>query len=216
MVTSVADAKTLQPKGAVKVCVKDNVSQNRNRFTVKTQTRWSCLKDSPNKTIAVLFKGKTEKSISDLQVPQGAKLQYGPKGVVREDTNLDYYNWVLDDPEAMSEDEVVLVDWFAPNLMPSFDDLMEKKRRAKLAILGCTTGFIQNNDVTCHGPFSSIYKQREKVGSMQQLREGRAIPDTSKQVVLDRACASWAELDHDRISYGFVQIGVANDLFGTG
>ena len=115
----------------------------------------------------------------------------------------------------MSEDEVVLADAMKCNAMDSYFDVLEKKGRVGLGIPGCTTGFIQNNDVTCHGPLAGAYKRRENSESLAALREGYPVPPTDKQVVYDRTIGAWGDLNHERISFGFVQIGVTNDLFGT-
>ena len=115
----------------------------------------------------------------------------------------------------MSDDEVVLTDAMKCNAMDSYFNVLDKKGRVGLGIPGCTTGFIQNNDVTCHGPLAGAYKRRENSESLAALREGYPVPPADKQVVYDRTIGAWEDLNHERISFGFVQIGVANDLFGT-
>ena len=218
-VTYAANNKTMARRSDKRVLVIENVHQAKTRFTVKTRCRWPALPND-DKSIAILVKGKTERSLLDenghpLIAPDGVLLQYGPKGSYRDDTNLDYYRWTLCDKEDMSDDECVLVDRFACNSSDGFHDLMVEKGRASLDIPGCTTGYLQNNDVTCHGPYAARYKARETEEGTQQLREGRHLPDSSKHTVIDRSHAAWHDLNHAQISRGFIYVGVANDLFGT-
>ena len=218
-VTYAANDKTMARRSDKRVQVVENIHQAKTRFTVKTRTRWPALPND-NKSISILFRGKTARSLLDenghpLIAPDGVLLQYGPKGSYRDDTNLDYYRWTLGDKEDMSDDECVLVDRFACNSSDGFHDLMDEKGRASLDIPGCTTGYLQNNDVTCHGPYAARYKARETEEGTQQLREGRHLPDSSKQTVIDRSHAAWHDLNHAQISRGFIYIGVAGDLFGT-
>ena len=41
------------------------------------------------------------------------------------------------------------------------------------------------------------------------------MPSTSRSTVLNRAVACYEQLNHDKVSLGFLDAGIANDLHGT-
>ena len=107
------------------------------------------------------------------------------------------------------------MDWFAPNLNEDLDDIIEGRGHGCLRIPGCVTGHVQVPDTHLHGPLSAKVKKRELLANAIQLRRSpRKLPCTDRQTMVDRADAAFDECNHDRVSQGFVEVGIASDLFG--
>ena len=50
---------------------------------------------------------------------------------------------------------------------------------------------------------------------MEQLRFSKALLSTTHQTVLNRAAAVWHQVDHGRVSQGFIAAGIVGALDGT-
>ena len=211
--------KTLGLRGAKRVAVKENVAATRMRFTMMTRCAWPKLRTQDSKRYAVMFKADGEDHSTlrrSLQMPPGVLLQFGPKGSYRLEHTLEFYDWLVPEAESEKECSVYLVDWFAPNLDEELDDLLENRGHACLRIPGCVTGQVQVPDTHLHGPFSGKVKKREMASNLLQLRRNpKKLPSTDRQTLVDRVEAAWQEVNHDRVSHGFVQVGIASDLFGA-
>ena len=99
-------------------------------------------------------------------------------------------------------------------MMPSVSNLFTSNGHGDLLIPGGCTGPAQTCDSTLHGPYDKLYKCRESHDAFQQLSEGMALPCCKPQTVVDRSLAAWHDVDHEKVSRGFVRDGVANDLHG--
>ena len=226
--TSARDLKSLHHLGTKGVYVRENVPMTRERFTAMTRTMWPQLLDD-GKDLAVMFRadGEDHSTIrSRLKVPPRTLLQFAPKGSYQLQHTLEYYRWILpadDDelskyPKGPNQDKAVfccLLDWYAPNLDPEVDDVIEDRNGMVLRLPGCVTGHVQVNDTGCHGPYSTNYKKDEVADNLAQLRAGVSMPSVSRQTVLDRAANAWQKVDHERVSQHFVGVGFANNLDGT-
>ena len=226
--TSARTMKTLHHEGAQGIFVNENVPMTRERFTGMTRTMWPWLVDD-GKDLAVMFRAEGEDHSvlrSRLEVPERTLLQFAPKGSYRLEHTLEYYKWILpadDDelsmyPKSPNQDKALfccLLDWYAPNLDPEVDDVIEDRGGMALRLPGCVTGHVQVNDVGCHGPYSMYYKQDEVLDNTAQLRAGATMPSTSKQTVLNRTVKAWQKVDHARVSQHFVGVGFANNLDGS-
>ena len=99
-------------------------------------------------------------------------------------------------------------------MMPSVSNIFTSNGHGDLLIPGGCTGPAQTCDSTLHGPYDKLYKCRESHDAFQQLSEGMALPCCKPQTVVDRSLAAWHDVDHEKVSRGFVRDGVANDLHG--
>jgi len=211
--------KTLAMRGQARVGVKENVHATRDRFTVMTRTAWPDLPDD-GKGIAVCFKARSGVQIRrDMEaagsLPNDVLLQFGPCGSYRLEQKLEYYKWLIPvGPAQPANCTLQLADWFAPNLHESVRELVESRGHAFLNLPGSVTGHVQTNDTHGHMPYSAAYKRREMADAEVQIRAGASMPSYSRNTVLNRANAAWKDLNHRRISRGFVQNGIAGRLNG--
>jgi len=149
------------------------------------------------------------------EVPEGVLLQFAPKGSYQLKHTMDFYKWECTPATCLEDVRMYMHDWYAPNLDPTVDQFFEDSGHALNNIPANTTSLCQVPDTRAHGPLSKIYKKHEVADAYFQLKEGDVIPCTSKNTVLHRATKSYDALDHDRISFGFVEAGIANDLHGN-
>ena len=218
-VTAATD-KTFALKGTDKVAVNESHAGTRSRFTVKTRVVWPRVPND-GKDIAVLFKAAKGTSIrKDLEqmgvLDSAALLQFGPKGSYRTEHTIEYYKWLVPDaPADPAHCYCYLADWFSANLTDDVQDFFDERNTPYLLLPGLVTGHIQVNDTHAHGPYSAKYKKLESLDAEVQIRAGRAMPSYSNSTVYTRAHSSWKQLDHERISHGFVEVGIAGKLDGT-
>ena len=264
--TASSQERTLAPKGARKVAVKENVPMTRARFTAMTRCRWPT-PPSDGKELGILFKaaGGGARIRETLRVPPGVLLQFQEKGSYRLPDVLTYFEWILDrsriprglppasrhaapidartewdaivaDAEAEGDAAggseavgggdlalshagrrvVYLLDWFAPHLDASIDELIHAAGHAILRIGGHLTGLVQVEDTHAHAPYSKYYKRQETEDAYEQLQvRPDKLPSTSRQTVMDRALLAWSQVDHTSCSHGFVANGIANALDGS-
>ena len=226
--TAASQEKTLAPRGAVKVVVKENMPMTRSRFTAMTRCRWPSPPED-GKEIAILFKasGRGVRIRPTLRTPPGVLLQFQEKGSYRLEDVLEYLEWIVDrsrlranaaegEPASSQRRVVYLLDWFAPHLDPAVDDLVHRMGHAVLRIGGHLTGLVQVEDTHCHGPMTTIYKTRESREAYEQLLvRPDQLPSTSRQTVMDRALDAWMQVNHFSASKGFVSNGITNALDGS-
>ena len=237
--TAASQEKTLAPRGAEKVAVKENMPMTRSRFTAMTRCRWPA-PPSDGKEIAILFKaaGRGVRIRQTLRPPPGVLLQFQEKGSYRLEDVLEYLEWIADrtrvagpaqpsDAPAPASSQgpapasgqrrvVYLLDWFAPHLDPAIDDVVHSLGHAVLRIGGHLTGLVQVEDTHCHGPMTRIYKQRESREAYEQLLvRPDQLPSTSRQTVMDRAFDAWNQVNHLVATRGFVSNGITNALDGS-
>ena len=105
------------------------------------------------------------------------------------------------------EQELRPVDWYAPNV-PDNDlgELIEGKDHPLLRILGGITGIVQVLDVKAHGPLS--------LDSFAVLRAGYPAPPVDRNIVMKRVYDAWHSIGKAAHTRGFVEVGMAGDLFG--
>ena len=65
---------------------------------------------------------------------------------------------------------VYLLDWFAPHLDASVDELIHAAGHAILRIGGHLTGLVQVEDTHAHAPYSKYYKRQETEDAYEQLQ----------------------------------------------
>ena len=217
--TASADMGTYALRGSAKVAVKENVPMTRARFTAKTLVRWP-KRIMDDKQLAIMFKvgdnGTGEQIARSLRVPPGCLLQFAPKGSYREAQNVQYYSWLVDVNESWEKTTCWLLDWAGPNHMPSVHSCFHDRLNAHTMVAPLGTCIVQGSDTHLHGPYSGHYKRMETKDAQAQLRlRPHQLPSTSRQTVLDRACASYELCDHQRASNSFVENGIANALDGS-
>ena len=150
-----------------------------------------------------------------LSAPDGFKVQFGPKGSYRSNSNIAFYDWVVPEKTSDEDQTLYITDWFAPNVgNDELDDIFFDRGHGHLNLPGCVTGFLQVPDTHLHFKLSRRYKRREVIDAMHQLHMGTALPTSSTQAVIDRAAASFLDIDHNVVSDGFIENGIAADLFG--
>ena len=84
-----------------------------------------------------------------------------------------------------------------------------------LKLGGGSTPFVAVLDTHAHWSYEAAYKDAEVHDSAAQLRRGSVLPCTSRQTVLSRAVDSWRQVQHDRVSEGWVAAGITNALDGS-
>ena len=211
--TTASMLKTLARIGQSKVVVVENVPMTRMRFSPMTRWEWPRKRAGDDKKIALLFKGTGTRT--ELIVPDGVLVQWGPKGSYRTEHTVEYYDWIVEPATCAEMQTLYLMDWYAPNFAEEVVALFTTRNHGNAMFPGSTTDILQTNDTNGHGPLNGRYKQREVYSSMKQLREGVRMPCSSKQTVLDRTVASFDDLNHDDVSFGFVQNMIAADLHGS-
>ena len=131
---------------------------------------------------------------------------------------MEYYQWIQP-PEDVCADPadmtLYLMDWFGPNMDARLHDHFTDTNNGHLLYPGWTTDKLQVNDTHGHHGYNQTFKAREKSSALHQLRAGAKMPCSSKQTVLDRLISTWDDLNHDRIEKGFIENGIAADLFGS-
>ncbi|CAE7467252.1 pip [Symbiodinium sp. CCMP2592] len=226
---SLDGCRTLALRGVKDVNVKENVHATRCRFTAMTKAIQlsagenisdACRRSNGSgdpRNIAVLFKAETDRIKTALDVPNGCLVQCGPKGSYRVEHVLDFLKWDLGkaDSNDGSECEVVVLDWFSAHLDPSVDDLIKARGHVPLKLGGGSTPFVAVLDTHAHWSYEAAYKDAEVHDSAAQLRRGSVLPCTSRQTVLSRAVDSWRQVQHDRVSEGWVAAGITNALDGS-
>jgi len=148
-------------------------------------------------------------------IPEGVLVQFGPRGSYRLEHTIDFYEWLVVPATSVRTAGLYLHDWYAPNLDDSVGDLFENKGHGSTCIAPNTTGQVQVPDTHAHMPLNKYYKNLEMKDAELQLRRGAVMPSVSAQTVLERAASAYDHLDLDKISFGFVTNGIANDLFGS-
>jgi len=66
-----------------------------------------------------------------------------------------------------------------------------------------------------HLDFNKKNKRREIQDAMYQLQRGCTLPVSDDQTVVNRSCAAYLDLEHEKVSEWFVHVGIAADLFGA-
>ena len=90
-----------------------------------------------------------------------------------------------------------MLDWFAPHLDPSVDDLIHSAGHAIVRIGGHLTGLVQVEDTHAHASYTAKYKRAETQAAWEQLMiRPDKLPSTSRQTVMDRAVLAWGQVDH--------------------
>ena len=155
-------------------------------------------------------------------VPEGVLLQLAPKGSFRLPQLLEFLAWDLGAADPTGDDrpgataEVILLDWFAPHLHESVDDLVESKGHIVLRIPGGATPWVAPPDTHAHQPYEREYKTLERWDAHAQLRRGKVLPCTARTTVMTRAMAAWKAVPHDRnATRQFVETGITNALDGS-
>jgi hypothetical protein len=143
------------------------------------------------------------------------RLQFGPKGSYRLEHTLQFYEWECTPAVDAIDSSLYLHDYYAPNLDKSVDEFFETQGHVSTEIPPTATGILQTPDIRAHGPMERIYQQMEMADAQIQLRRGETMPSTSRNTVMARAISCYEQLDHDRVSLGFLDAGIANDLHGT-
>ena len=189
---------------------------SRCRFTVKTRCRYPSLPDD-GKSLSVMFKAVSGKNIrKDIEEIEGILLQFSPKGSFRNEHNIEYYEYFTPHCTDVEDCELHLVDWYSCNVTdPTLDELIEGRGHPILRILGCITGLVQVNDTKAHGPYSREFQNLEERDALEALRAGAPVPPCDRNTMMKRSRDAWKRLDHDSISYGFIQAGIAGNLDGT-
>ena len=138
-----------------------------------------------------------------------------PKGSYRKPNNIEYYEYFTPECTELEDCELHLVDWYVCNVKDKkLDELIEGRGHPILRIPGSVTGLLQVNDTKAHGPYSKNYKDREEHDALEALMSGSSVPPADKNIMMQRAHAAWEDLDHVSISRGFVECGIAGNLFG--
>ena len=212
---SVSGRRVFAMKGAKRVAVNETVQMSRCRFTVKTRCRYPSLPDD-GKHLSVMFKAVAGTNIrKDIEEIEGILLQFSPKGSFRNEHNIEYYEYFTPHCTDVEDCELHLVDWYSCNVTdPKLDKLIEGRGHPILRIPGCITGLVQVNDTKAHGPYSREFQNMEERDALEALRDGLPVPPCDRNTMMRRSNASWQKLDHDSISYGFVQAGIAGKLNG--
>jgi len=148
-------------------------------------------------------------------VPPGVLLQFGPKGSYRLEHTLEFYEWECKPVEDPKDAVLYLHDYYAPNLDDSMDAFFETKGHVSTEIPPTCTGLLQTCDIRAHGPMERIYQRLEMADAQIQLRRGETMPCTSRSTVMARAISSYEQLNHDKVSLGFLDAAISNDLHGT-
>ena len=218
--TSASLSKTLNFTGRkAKTSVNECVPQTRKRFTMKTRTQWP-KRRKDRRHAAILIKGSDDMNRNqkqhDLTCSEGFYLQFGPKGSYRNNSNVDFYRWLVQQSAGPDDDTLYISDWFKPNISNSeLDDLIFGLGHGHMNLPGHVTGVLQVNDTHLHYILSVLYKRREIHDAMYQLQMGSPVPAFTDQEVINRAIAAYLDVDHDKICDGFVEVGIAADLFGS-
>ena len=214
-------SKTLAPRGARKVNVKESVADSRERFTLMT----SCVSWTVSRPpgLAVLFRydgGENTKVTRSVASRRGALVQWAPKGSYRLSHVLAYLRWAVGEGNAVPDQPptnpmgaearararaaaglpaevrqlIVVLDWFAPHLDDRVDEELEKRGAACLRIGGGLTCDVQVCDTHRHGPLTSAYRDLEGRDAQKQLRlRPNKLPSWSRTHVVDRSMEAWAK-----------------------
>ena len=193
-------SKSLAPRGANKVNVKESVADSRERFTLMTSCPSWQVTEPPGLAICFRHAGLEAKGVTRSVLPRrGGLVQWAPKGSHRLAQVLQYLKWAIvdghgipqkpvstvvpcDDPEARARARaaagslsevrhlVVVLDWFAPHLDERVDEELEAHDAACLRIAGGLTGDVQVCDTHRHGPLTSKYRTLEGRDAQTQMR----------------------------------------------
>ena len=193
-------SKSLAPRGANKVNVKESVADSRERFTLMTSCPSWQVTEPPGLAICFRHGGLEAKGVTRSVLPRrGGLVQWAPKGSHRLAQVLQYLKWAVvdehgipqkpvstvvpcDDPEARARARaaagslaevrhlVVVLDWFAPHLDEQVDEVLEAHDVACLRIAGGLTGDVQVCDTHRHGPLTSNYRTLEGRDAQTQMR----------------------------------------------
>jgi hypothetical protein len=228
------EGKTCALGGSKDVEVRENCHATRLRFTVMTKsvdkTEGESMEDVRRRSsgsgnperLAVLFKNASggARVRSKFTVPADTLLQFGPKGSYRTDTVLEFLNWDLgdaDEPKDGSTAEIVCLDWFAAHLDGKVQNLVTDKGHVPLYIPGGATPWVATLDTHYHAPYQHEYKAAERTDAERQLRGGRALPECTPQVVMDRAVETWKIIPHEKLAErSWVETGITLPLDGRG
>jgi hypothetical protein len=69
--------------------------------------------------------------------------------------------------------------------------------------------------VFLHFTLSRKCKKRSIFSVLQQLQAGASLPTATTQTVINRSAAACLDCDLDAPCFGFVQVGIAANLFGN-
>lgn len=200
----------------VKVIVKESFPHTRNRFTLMRRCQFPELRKDC-KHAAIMFVGTNDMEKNQKQHwvkgPPGFLLQFEPKWSYRTGSNVEFYKWLVPESYDATEQKWFLSAWSAPNVnCDDLEELFESLCHGHCNLPGRTTSLLQISDTHFHSVMSRGVILE---AMMYQLQIGASLPTSSDQDVVDRAAAAYLEIDHSIICEGFVEIGVAADLFGS-
>ena len=235
--------KTLAPRGAKKVNVKESMADSRERFTLMSSCPSWTVSRAPG--LAVLFRhaGAEDSRVTRTVRTYGSGLvQWAPKGSYRLQHVLDYLRWAIIDkhaipeqPQAVTDPDassggsgadqapakerhlVVVLDWFAPHLDERVDELLRGTGVGCLRIGGGLTGDVQVPDTHRHGPLTSAYRALETRDAQVQLRlRPSKLPSFSRQAVFNRSKQAWSQTSAGADGRKeWIQNACLNDLGGS-
>ena len=235
--------KTLAPRGAKKVNVKESMADSRERFTLMSSCPSWTVSRAPG--LAVLFRhagGEDSRVARSVRAYGSGLVQWAPKGSYRLQHVLAYLRWAIIDkhaipeqPQAVSDPDassggsgaaqapakerhlVVVLDWFAPHLNERVDELLRGAGAGCLRIGGGLTGDVQVPDTHRHGPLTSAYRALETRDAQVQLKlRPSKLPSFSRQAVFNRSKQAWSQTSagaDGRMEW--IQNACLNDLRGS-
>ena len=213
--------KTLAPKGAKKVNVKESVADSRERFSLMTACVSWMVSRAPGLATLFRYDGAEDTKISrSVQARRNGLVQWAPKGSYRLSHVLAYLRWAVREGHAVpdrpptnpagAEDRAraraaaglpaerrhlcTVLDWFAPHLDDLVDEELEQADSACLRIGGGLTGDVQVCDTHRHGPLTTNYRGLEGRDSRRQLKlRPQKLPSFTRQHVFNRSMEAWAQ-----------------------
>ena len=215
MMIQAASKKTIAIKGKrSRVWAKEPHVKTRARFTVKTRVTYPKA-PADGKTVSIMFKGEGSRIAKTLEVPDDALLQWGPFGSFRMDTNRDYYKWIVPKCPGPTRQTLYLADWAGFNINdPDLHNFFDEQGHFFDVMGGCITCRVQPCDLRTHAPFGAAYCAEEVADGNMALLHGAAVVPAERQDCIDRVMHAWRSLPHAEYALGFLDAGIANDLFG--
>ena len=216
MMIQAASKKSIAQKGKRKRhWAKEPHSKTRERFTIKTRVTYPKV-PRDGKTVSFLFRGKGTLIEKDLNMPKDAKLQWGPYGSFRMDTNRAYYKWIVQKCTDSANQTLYIADAATFNSEdPELLNFFDEQNHMFDVMYGKVTGRIQPCDIRNHAPFAQAYRKEEVTDGHQALLHGAAVVPADRQSCINRSMIAWRDIKHEEYTQGFLDVGIANDLLGN-
>ena len=192
--------------------VKENYMLSRERVTAFTQL----VSEEPNHLPpGFVFKGKCIRT--KLDPPPGVHFQWAEKGSYRVENMLETIKHLPNkaNPFTCKNFDIYVLDNYSVHCTEDIKNALFAKGYVPIIMGGGITGDMQINDTRLHCPLKSVYRERESLLMIEQLRtDPKIIPSPNRNETIVMLNDAQKSVDID-VSKGFKSLFVTNKFDGS-